>query len=412
MRIGKPFGLLPVALALLSLGAAPSVRAQAAADSAFSFSGFGTLGLVQTNSDIGRYALYGQPRGADDSVSGEVDSKLGLQVSAKANAMFSGTVQLLTKQDGKGKFTPAIEWAFVKAQLLPSLSLRLGRMGGPFFAVSDFRDVGYANTWLRPPQDVYGQVPVSHFDGADASYQMPLGSATMTAQVFAGKASSYVTGVKVQLDRLRGVNASVELDNGLTLRFGHVAGKITVGSSTIAGLVGALRNPQLAPLSPNFAILAEQLDPNRKTATFTGFGAAYDQGAWVANFEYTQRRTDSYVADTNGWYGTVGYRIGKFTPYVTVSKLALADANAVNNIPAPTPQLAGLKAGVNLVLAGQAVDQKTAALGLRWDAIRNVAVKAQFERISPKTQGLFLVPANGTAVGRVNVYSLAVDTVF
>jgi len=397
-----------MALAMLTL--AGSANAQASSDSAFSFSGFGTLGLVQVSNDTGKYALYGQPRGADKSVTGEVDSKLGLQVTARANAMFTGTVQVLTKQDGKGKFTPGLEWAFVKAQVSPNLALRLGRMGGPFFAVSDFRDVGFANTWLRPPQDVYGQVPVSHFDGADLSYQTTLGSATLTAQLYGGKSS--VTGNKVELDKVMGINATVELDGGLTLRFGHVDSKLTVNSNTLAGIVGALRNPALAALSPTFAALGNQLDATDKKATFTGIGASYDQGDWLANFEYTQRRTDSYVSDTNGWYVTVGHRFGKFTPYLTMSELKVTDANAVNNIPAPTPQLAGLKAGVNLVLGGQAISQKTGALGLRWDAYRNVAFKAQFERISPKTQGLFLVPTNGTMVGKTNVYSIAVDTVF
>jgi len=408
MRIGTGLFLTPMALAMLTL--AGSANAQASSDSAFSFSGFGTLGLVQVSNDTGKYALYGQPRGADKSVTGEVDSKLGLQVTARANAMFTGTVQVLTKQDGKGKFTPGLEWAFVKAQVSPNLALRLGRMGGPFFAVSDFRDVGFANTWLRPPQDVYGQVPVSHFDGADLSYQTTLGSATLTAQLYGGKSS--VTGNKVELDKVMGINATVELDGGLTLRFGHVDSKLTVNSNTLAGIVGALRNPALAALSPTFAALGNQLDATDKKATFTGIGASYDQGDWLANFEYTQRRTDSYVSDTNGWYVTVGHRFGKFTPYLTMSELKVTDANAVNNIPAPTPQLAGLKAGVNLVLGGQAISQKTGALGLRWDAYRNVAFKAQFERISPKTQGLFLVPTNGTMVGKTNVYSIAVDTVF
>lgn len=410
MRIGTSLFLTPMALAMLTL--AGGAVAQTAGDSSFSFSGFGTLGVVKTSNDKGQYALYSQPRGADKSASGEVDSKLGLQVSARANSMFSATVQVLTKQDGKGKFTPGLEWAFVKAQVSPSMSVRLGRMGGPFFAVSDFRDVGFANTWLRPPQDVYGQVPVSHFDGADLSYQTTLGSATVTAQLYGGKSSSYVTSVKVELDKVMGINASVELDGGLTLRFGHVNSKLTAHSTTLAGIVAALRNPQLAALSPTFAALGNQLDGTDKKATFTGIGAAFDQGDWLANFEYTQRRTDSYVSDTNGWYLTVGHRFGKLTPYLTVSELKVADANAVNNIPAPSPALAQLKGGVNLVLAGQATDQKTTGLGIRWDAYRNIAIKAQFERISPKTQGLFLVPTNGTAVGKTSVYSIAVDTVF
>jgi hypothetical protein len=97
----------------------------------FSLSGFGTLGLVRTSTDDAQFALFGQTRGADKDVSAEVDSKLGVQVGAKFNDMLSGTVQVLTKSNGKGNFTPGVEWAFLKAQVTPGLSLRAGRMGAP-----------------------------------------------------------------------------------------------------------------------------------------------------------------------------------------------------------------------------------------------------------------------------------------
>ena len=71
----------------------------------------------------------------------------------------------------------------VQAQVTPGIALRAGRMGAPFFAVSDFRDVGFANVALRPPTDVYNQVPVSHFDGADASYQTNTSIGTVTGQL-------------------------------------------------------------------------------------------------------------------------------------------------------------------------------------------------------------------------------------
>lgn len=395
--------LTPLAMGLAAFGA----QAQTGGDSAYSFSGFATLGLVSTNTDQGQYVIPGQPRGADKSASGEVDSKIGVQLTGKANSVFSGTVQLLSKQNGDGNFRPEFEWAYAKAQVLPSLAFRLGRMGGPFFAVSDFRDVGYANTWLRPPTDVYGQVPVSHFDGADATYQTSIGSASLTAQLFGGKSTATFTKVGLKLENMVGVNTSLELDGGITLRLGHVQGKLTVDSPTLGGLVAALRTTP-------FASVGDQIDPTKKKASFSGLGIAYDQGNWVANAEFTMRRTDSYVPDTDGWYTTLGYRFGKFLPYVTVSELKQKDGNVVNTIPAGVPQLAQLRAIVNGTLADQARNQKTNAVGVRWDAYRNIALKAQYERVKPTGNGLFAntVPGFGTNGSSVNVYSIAVDTVF
>lgn len=399
MMVHARHRLLPLLLALAAGGAS-------AADNMFSLSGFGTLGLVRTSTDDAQFALFGQTRGADKDPTAEVDSKLGVQVGAKFNDTFSGTVQVLTKSNGKGNFTPAVEWAFVKAQVTPGLSLRGGRMGAPFFAVSDFRDVGYANTALRPPKDVYDQVPVSHFDGADASYQLATSVGTLTGQVFGGQATDHSQRFKVDVKRLVGFNATLETDAGLTLRLGYAQGKLTVGNDPLNSLVATLR-------ATPFAAVGNQLDPNDSKASFSGVGLTWDQGQWVASAEYTQRRIKTFLADTDGWYVLVGHRFGPLTPYVTVSEARTVDSNVNNTIPAATPQLAALKAAVDGVVEGQRHTQKTFAIGARWDFARNLALKAQWENVRPEGRGYFFATTANWGTGKtVNVLSVALDTVF
>lgn len=399
MMVHARHRLLPLLLALAAGGAS-------AADNMFSLSGFGTLGLVRTSTDDAQFALFGQTRGADKDPTAEVDSKLGVQVGAKFNDTFSGTVQVLTKSNGKGNFMPAVEWAFVKAQVTPGLSLRGGRMGAPFFAVSDFRDVGYANTALRPPKDVYDQVPVSHFDGADASYQLATSVGTLTGQVFGGQATDHSQRFKVDVKRLVGFNATLETDAGLTLRLGYAEGKLTVGNDALNGLVATLR-------ATPFAAVGNQLDPNDSKASFSGVGLTWDQGQWVASAEYTQRRIKTFLADTDGWYVLVGHRFGPLTPYVTVSEARTVDSNVNNTIPAATPQLAALKAAVDGVVEGQRHTQKTFAIGARWDFARNLALKAQWENVRPEGRGYFFATTANWGTGKtVNVLSVALDTVF
>jgi hypothetical protein len=393
---------------LTSLLAAAGVAQAADEASIFSLSGFATLGLVKTDNDNAQYVLFGQPRGADKGGSAEVDTKLGVQVGAKFNPMFSATVQVLSKQNGKGNFNPAVEWAFVKAQVMPGLALRAGRMGGPYFAVSDFRDVGYANTWLRPPSDVYGQVSISHFDGADVSYQLATGLGNFTAQLFGGKSSDTVYRTDIEYKNSVGINTTLEMDNGVTLRFGHVTGKLTVKSATLNGLVTTLRTTP-------FAAVGDQLDPNNKKATFTGVGMAWDGGEWLVNTEYTQRRFALYAPDTDGWYVTVGRRVGTWTPYATASQVRTVDSNVNNTIQPLTAGLAQLKAVVDGVLAGQRLNQKTLSVGTRWDFYRNFALKAQLDHIKPSGNGIFTAVKAGSGFGtgtKVNVLSLSVDTVF
>lgn len=399
MMVHARHRLLPLLLALAAGSAC-------AADGMFSLSGFGTLGLVRTSTDDAQFALFGQTRGADKDPSAEVDSKLGVQVGAKFSDVFSGTVQVLTKSNGKGNFTPGVEWAFLKAQVTPGLSLRAGRMGAPFFAVSDFRDVGYANTALRPPKDVYDQVPVSHFDGADASYQLSTSLGTLTGQVFGGKASDTSQRYTVDVKRLAGFNATLETDAGLTLRLGYAEGKLTVGNAALNGLVATLR-------ATPFAAVGNQLDPNDSKGTFSGVGLTWDQGDWVASAEYTQRRIKTFLADTDGWYVLVGHRFGPLTPYVTVSEARTVNSNVNNTIPAATAQLAALKAAVDSVVEGQRHTQKTFAVGARWDFARNLALKAQWENVRPDGRGYFISPTANWGNGKtVNVISVALDTVF
>jgi hypothetical protein len=375
-------------------------------DPSWAFSGFGTVGYVKTNTDTGLYAGPGQPGGASKEGTAGVDSKLGLQVNAKANNVFSGTVQAISERNGDGNFKPAIEWAFVKAQVTPDLGVRVGRIGAPLFMVSDFRSIGYSNLWLRTPLDVYGQVPYSHFDGADAIYQGTIGSTTLTGQLFAGKSNDTSATTDVHIKKQIGLNVTAEFDNGLTVRLGTVHGKLTVDNASATALAATLR-------STPFAAVGNQLDPNDKDAWFSGIGVGYDHENWVANFEYTKRKTSSFVSSTTGWEATLGYRVGKFTPYAVVSQLKVDSSNIKNTIPTNAGvQLATLAAYVNALIARQNLAQKTDAVGVRWDVWKNIALKAQYDRVKVDGGVGLFTRVNGTMPSSVNVYSIAADFVF
>ncbi len=386
---------------------AAGAQAQAASwDPSFAFSGFGTAAYTQTDTHDALYAAPGEASGASTDGSFGVDSKLGLQANAKANRIFSATVQAISERNGKGNFKPALDWAFVKAQFTPEFSVRAGRMGAPLFAVSDFRNIGYSNVWVRPPLDVYGQVGFSHFDGGDVTWQSTLGSATVTAQAYAGHTDYNSGGTPVHVSKQRGFNLTAELDDGITLRVGRVQGKLSADSASLAHLVAVLRTTP-------FASVGDEISAEPKDASFTGVGLGYDQGSWLGSVEYTKRKLNTYAASTMGWAATLGYRIDKFTPYGTVSRLRRDSTNVNDTIPTGVPQVAPLRAAVEGLIANSDIAQKTQALGLRWDAWKNLDVKAQVDHITPDAgaRGLFNSPKPGFS-GAVNVYTVAVDFVF
>jgi hypothetical protein len=383
-----------------------AAHAQATAwDPSWGFSGFGTLGYVSTNTNDALFAAPGQSGGVGKDGGFGPDSKIGAQVNAKANSVFSATVQAVAKRDGNNDFKPKIEWAFLKAQVTPELALRAGRIGLPFYMVSDYLNVNYSNLWVRPPMDVYGQVSFSNFTGGDAIYQTSVGSTTFTGQVFGGMTSVDQT-VRIHSRHQVGLNLTAEFDNGITVRLGRAQAKITIDSPSLTGLVDVLDTTP-------FASVGDQLSVANKSASFTGAGISLDHDNWVGSIEYTKRKTASYISSTTGWAATAGYRLDKFTPYVVVSKLKVDNTNVDNTIPTTVPQLAPLAAAVDGLIESQDIAQKTDSVGVRWDAWKNIAVKAQYDRVKPDGgAGLFNRALPGFGTSAVNVYSASVDFVF
>lgn len=417
-------------------------------DGKFRMSGFGTVGVAKTNNDHAIFNYPGQGGGATKDYSIHPDSKIAIQGTQTFSNTVSATAQIMTKYDADGEYIPKFEWAFAKWRATPGLNIRVGRMGAPYFMVSDFRDVGYANTPVRPNLDVYGQVPVSSFDGLDVSYQFAVGSATLTSTLWTGNSKADFANtltsngapsapVTIDIKGTVGLNILAEFDNGLSVRLGHAGGKLTVGAPTTNQLLTAAQQLRAAGLSAADQAGVNALLTKDSKASFSGIGLAYDNNNIVLSTEFTKRRNEKgVVADTTGWYVLGGYRLGSLLPYLSVSRVKVDDPNGV----APTFASAGtvvtnsggtLLSAVQQLVAGtrasyntQKLTQRTVSAGVRWDAMAGLAVKAQFDHIRKPADsvGMFLVPdaAREVATGQpfvgnsknINVVTLSVDFVF
>lgn len=406
-----------------------SALAQTADSSNFRFSGFGTFGGVVTDTDRGEFVTPGQANGATKTVDFGVDSRVGIQGAYQFNTVFSSTVQILSKQNSVGAYDPAIEWAFVKAQVTPKLGFRAGRIGAPYFMISDYRDVNYTNLWVRPPLETYGQVPVSHFDGLDAIFQQSAGPATLSLQLWGGRATAKVPTSDVTVSGTKGLNLTAEFDNGLTLRAGHAQGKVTFSNAQLtalqsgAGVAAQLLSAFAPSFGPGALATVAALNTNERDSSFSGIGASWDHGNWRLDGEYTYRHIDAYLGDSTGWFASVGYRVGKVTPFIYGSQLKVSGVSS-NGFAGTTailngfdPQLGPIPAGIDAILASaRAGGQRSVAIGARWDVWKSAALKAQLEHIRPIDNGvgLFRVPTGTTSLGEknVNVLSVSVDFVF
>jgi hypothetical protein len=122
----------------------------------------------------------------------------------------------------------------------------------------------------------------------------------------------------------------------------------------------------------------------------------------------------------SAWYASGGYRLGKFTPYVTYARTK-SESNTSDpglTLAGLPPFLAGpatgLNAGLNAVLGSVPV-QKTVSVGARWDFAKSAALKLQFDhtRLGAGSPGTLINLQPGFQPGgKFNVFSATIDFVF
>jgi hypothetical protein len=115
------------------------------------FSGYGTVGAVHSDNDRADYLVDAfKPNGPGHSrdVSWDVDSRLALQATAQLTPRLTGVVQVIAQQRHDNSYTPSIEWANLKLDVTPDLSVRVGRIVLPVFDVTwDTPIPGSARRW-------------------------------------------------------------------------------------------------------------------------------------------------------------------------------------------------------------------------------------------------------------------------
>jgi hypothetical protein len=410
--------------ALLALPLSTSAYAQEPdAGPTVKVSGFGTGALTMSNTDDAEFARANQTRGVKKDARTGVDSNLGLQADVVINSWLSVTGQGLVRKDAQDDYGAEATLAFAKARINDELSIRAGRMGVPVFMISEYRNVGYANNFVRPPQEMYSQVPFGNIDGIDAIWQHAFGDVSLMSQLAVGRTKADIAGnLEAEMKSLVALNLVGEY-GPFTARFGRAQGKLTItGSVPVDGFLASLRTAGAGYRMPVLNALAGELAADSKKSSFTSVGLGLDWNNVIGQAEYAKRKSDSYLNDTTSWYVMGGYRIGKFLPYYVHANLSI-DSSVANTVPAACPAgfpaacrptLAALSGGVvQLRSAGTGQgEQSTNTIGVRWDLYSKAALKFQVDRIKPKNgKGLF-VNVNPGFSHAVTVGTVAIDFVF
>jgi hypothetical protein len=381
----------------------------------FSLSGFGTLGVVHSSedqADFGASVFIPHGAGHTRQWSPEVDSRIGAQLTAHFTPRLSATVQLISEQRHDGQYWPHVEWANIKYQLTPQLSVRLGRTALASFLVSDVRKVGYANPWVRPPAEVYGLMPVGNSDGVDVSYKLQIGRVRHTLLGSYGQTTVRDVDGVTSKGRDQWVISDTAEYGAVTLR---VAFQQLHLDSEESGLFRAIRQ-----FGPEGVALAERYDPNGAQVTFVGAGVMYDPGHWFLMAEWGNSNFRSAIGERTAWYASAGYRIGAVTPFATFAKARARSRTSDPGLtvtglpPAQAGTAIALNAGLNGFLGSIPVQQGISA-GARWDFMPKVALKMQYDhnRLGAGSPGsLGNLQSDFTTGGTFDLVSLSVDFVW
>jgi hypothetical protein len=387
--------------------------------SMFSFSAFGTLGLVHSSEDRADFTANPlQPNGAGytHSWSPDIDSRLGAQATAHFTPQLSAMLQVISEQRFDKTYKPHVEWANITYQPTPEFGVRLGRIVLPTFLLSDSRKVGYANPWVRPPVEFYGLLPIFDSDGADANYKMQMGDVVNTLVGTFGNARFRAPGgAEFRGKRLWVIADTIEY-RSLTVHMAFQSSSYTYSDdSPLDALFDGFRQ-----FGPQGMALANKYDLDNKLAQVITAGAMYDPGKWFLMGELGKRYLHSAIGVSTAGYLSGGYRLAKFTPYLTFAETK-ANSNTFDpglNVSALPPYLAGpaagLNAGLNAVLASIAT-QNTISVGSRWDLMKNIDLKMQYDRIelgAASAGTLINVQPGFQRGGSVNLLSIAIDFVW
>jgi hypothetical protein len=148
--------------------------------------------------------------------------------------------------------------------------------------------------------------------------------------------------------------------------------------------------------------LNAHLATRHRGADYFSLGAIYDNGPWQvqAMLNHIEQSSNAFQSSRGG-YILAGYRVGAVTPYLGHSWVySDRRGNTLNPI-------------VARAMDDSHTHQNTTFAGVRWDALRNVAFKAQWDHIQGEAASIFPYRWETPAWnGKMDVFSVNMDFIF
>jgi len=431
-----------VLLLTLLLGATPA-QAETEIDSAtpsatispWSFSGYGTLGYSHENKDDFNFVRdLSQKAFSPRHGTWRTDSRIGLQAAYRFSPQTDAVVQMVARDKDGATLGNAIEWAYLSHRPSENWNLHFGRLGIDVFLLSDYRNLGYAQTTVRPNVDFYGFMPIYALDGLDAIYTLNTDAGRWAFKSQFGRTQTNIPIVTGETYDFVGDNFfdfTVTHESGpWRFKTGYATMKFA-NEAPFADLFGPLAGIAalgVPGVSNEAAGLLDGMSFKGGSVEYLSLGASYDDGTWLAQGEVSKISGNRQIyPQGTAAYLNIGRRFGSFTPYASLSGFRPAEsavtaqsdwATVLADPLDPTAgPIAGFLQGVYIdAINSPRIDQHTFSLGVRWDFHPQAALKLQWDRVYIHEDGHGLwSPMPGTTLAgddRVNLITTTVDWVF
>jgi hypothetical protein len=377
----KQFNLLSAAIVAV-LASTPAQAIQ--------FDGFMTAGATKIvdidDADKGNIYIGGLgDRGITEDLTFEKDTRFGLQISSDVSDNMSVVAQLLGRGD-QGNFNAVVEWAYIDYEFHETTSMHVGKIKQPVYLVNDYVEVGYAYPWIRPPQEVYLlNNPLNTVNGIELLLQFTVGPGTLSFQPYLGSNRD-------DIPNAQGAYFEAENIYGIDIKYsgrGYAvhASNFQCDVKTYGGFTTDANNPFGQPLN---------VDLNGTGAcNVTAAGFNVDLSNVVVYAEWTQRTTDETLSrafgDTEAYYATLGYRIGKWLPHITFGSIegeaSVVQPGAITGSTSVLPVPGG---SLNFPVP----IQTSITAGLRYEVNDSAALKIEYQVVDLEQDPSELAAAN------------------
>lgn len=383
-RLG-PLGPITTALLIGLLTRQPAHAVPDKPGDQFHFDAFGTFGLAVSDLGAPLYRTnYVSSDGVGTHPDAKFDTRAGVQLGWTFNDRFDFNVQGLLNNDANDITRVHVSWAYLRAQLAPDWSMKLGRFRLLTYLYADTLDVGYSYPWVRLPADMYATSATFHSsDGVLLQYRLPLANGYLRVEPYISHATDDKTG---------GATGSSQIDVDL----GGISASLTQGSHEwFAAFSRTKLNLNSAAYDKLINTCASLYGPACNDYTLHdvfenrfNLGWRYDDTRWM----FAAELVDVLPQDTLGLghevagYASMGRYFGAWLPYITYSRLRVYGQQQ------PETRFGPLNPAFSAL--NNRAQQHTWSVGARWDVKPGIALKAQLDNAHPDkgSAGLFTGP--------------------